>query len=128
MKITKDFIKKIEGIDKKIRSNSEELNEKLPFVKKANAKKVHMVMRGEKLIELNEETLWTEVYHLGLNCPAGAVLRPLYPELFKLSEENEKLVLEQKKLQIEALGFDFTQMSFANLIKLILEIKHNKEI
>ena len=125
MNITKEFIKKVVDTEEKIIENNEKLSKTLPFVKAGNGKTIHKIIRDEKEIEIAEETLWVEVYHLGLNCPAGAILKPLYPEIFKLTEESDKLKVDIQKTEIEAMGFSFKEMTSVKLIKLIVEIVKN---
>ncbi len=125
MNITKEFIKEVEALEKELIETNEEISKIFPFIKAQNRDKLYKVKREGKEVEIKEETLWTEVYHLGLKCQAGEILKPVYPEIFELSEKTEKLKIEIQKKEADAIGFDIKTMTLLKLIKLIIAIVKN---
>lgn len=80
----------------------------------------HEVERKGVKSKLTEKILWEEVYLMGLkNHEAANILRAKYPDVFATVDESEELQKKIRTFELTNLGFSFSQMNGANLIKLV---------
>lgn len=80
---------------------------------------VKLTREGQEVVA-KEKDLWDEVRLLGINTEAGELLKGKYPDVFESYEKYEQYVEEARMFVLKNMGFNFTQMSLGDYIKLTL--------
>lgn len=78
------------------------------------------VERDGKKIQVTEKTLWEEVRFLGIGSDAGKVLKEKYPDVFESFDKFQSLAKETEIFVLKNMGFNYTQMTLSDYIKLTL--------
>ncbi|MFA5091706.1 MAG: hypothetical protein WC483_03900 [Candidatus Paceibacterota bacterium] len=73
----------------------------------------------EEKITVKQKVLWQETFMLGPGSPAANDLKKLHPKVFELQEEEGRKVNEIHAYEVKIFGFDRTQMSLPNVIRLV---------
>lgn len=79
---------------------------------------IHKINRKGQEVEIDEKTLWEEVYHLGFNCDAGKELEKAHPEVFEAFRKQDQLADELWKFGIEELGVNYRAMTLSDYLKM----------
>jgi polyribonucleotide nucleotidyltransferase len=81
----------------------------------------YKVTRNGKEVDIAEDTLWYELRNLGTDVESDAktILKPLYPELFDLSELYNKKVLEISEFALKELNIDPLKISFIGIVRIV---------
>lgn len=122
MKITAKQIKELNRLYKDKKIVAEQISDAKKTYQDRYGKNLVKLTRAEKEIELEENTLWQELYYGGVETQAGEILKGKYPELFALLEKDTALNMELNNFTAKNWGFFFNQMSLSILIDLVLAL------
>lgn len=118
--MTNEIIQQYFKLHEDFSALKELISEGVKTVQDQHGGEVHEFERHGKKVKINERTLWEEIYHMGLKGHEAAdFLRNKYPDVFENIDKSEELGKEIKMFEITNLGFSFTEMNGANLIKLV---------
>jgi len=129
MKITTKQIKELKSLYLKKQKLSESISDCKKTYQDRHGKELVKLTRAGKEIELEQNTLWVELFHGGYNSQAGEELAKLYPAMFKMVVEEKQLNEELDLFTVMNWGFFFNQMSLTILMDIVLalikyQIKH----
>lgn len=68
--------------------------------------------------EVNEELLWVEVTHLGLDSDAGETLRKLYPEVIEMQEKVAQSNYDLQQFAAQTFGVNYKAWTFADMVRI----------
>lgn len=119
LKITDKKLEKLYSLTEKVEKSNEEVNVPLLFAKETNKDKVHKITRAGNEIDINEATLWQELYYTGIESEAGEILKGLYPDIFSKLDENHKLGNDLQSFIVNSFGIDPKGIKFSDHVRLI---------
>ncbi len=119
MTINYSQIKELKSIYKEYKKTSEIISELKKTYEDRYGKNIVKLNRDGKEIELEENVLWTEIFHGGIKTQAGKIMAEKYPELFDSFNKQEQLLDKLNLFTVKNWGFFFQQMSLVILIDLV---------
>lgn len=122
MIITGTNIRELKDIYVKQKMLAEAISNMKKTYQDRNGKNLISLERDGKKINLDENTLWVEVFNGGVECQAGTILAEKYPELFAKFKEHTVAVERLNLFTAKTWGFFFSQMSLVILIDLVLAL------
>ena len=88
----------------------------------------HKQQNGEREQDgKKEKLLWDELYYLGKDCPAGVILKGLYPEMFEMDEAIIRTQKDIQDMEVKEFGFKGNAMTLLDLVNLVKKVV-NKEV
>lgn len=111
-------IKKLEYIYDKITTARLRVTNEFANALEASKDKDFTIVRNGKEVTAKGADLWYEVQNLGRECPAGEVLKPIYPDVFKYSEEHDKLLEELNIFSRAELEIDPLNITLLDIVRI----------
>ncbi len=119
MKITTEQLKELNKLHSKKNALTETIsNAKKTYMERNGANLVKLERAGKE-IEVDEKTLWLEIFHGGTETQAGEIMKAKYPEFFVMVKEQEALVMELNIFTAKNWGFFYNEMNLSTLIDII---------
>jgi hypothetical protein len=124
MKVTNKNIEKLIKLDKEISKLKEDVSNRLNEVKRDFGDEDIEVKDEQKggTRKIKQKDAWEEVWHLGESAEAYKALKEKYPKLFELSEKRKDKIKEMREFTIKEFGTDYSNMTFSEMIQLIIGI------
>lgn len=122
MTITYSQIKELKSLYKEHKKVSELVSELKKTYQDRYGKELIKLKRDGKEIELEENVLWTEIFHGGIETQAGEIMSKKYPELFDNFKKQAEILDKLNLFTAKNWGFFFQQMSLVILIDLVLAL------
>lgn len=119
---TKENVEKLVAYFEKIKELKEPMTEAFSKAVEASKEKTFTVHRKGKDVEATGQHLWYEVQNLGADCEAGSVLKPLFPEVFDLSQKYNTTVNEMNAFCVKTFGINPEQMSIYDIFRIVIGI------
>lgn len=119
MKIKKGQIKAYQKLSKRFKELEFIISEKVRTAQDQNGNREVKLKREGKNIKLMERILWDEALRGGSKTQAWQELKNIYPEIFKLVDEKDKVSAELNVFTIKNWGFFWNQMNLSILIDLV---------
>jgi len=119
IELTQEKINTLFEISDRVEEQEELASEILRTVQDQCGHKKHKFERDGQEVELTENILWQEVWHLGKDCQAGKILQKEHPELFEAYEKQNKYAEELQTFAMVNFGMDYKKMTLANYVSLI---------
>lgn len=119
MKIKKGQIKAYQKLSKRFKELEFIISEKVRTAQDQNGNKEVKLKREGKNIKLMERILWDEALRGGSKTQAWQELKKIYPEIFKLVDEKDKVSAELNVFTTKNWGFFWNQMNLSILIDLV---------
>lgn len=114
---TREKLDKLHELTKAVNDAKERASELLRIAQDRNNHVKHKVKREGKEVELTEKVLWDEVFYLGTQCEAGAILEKTHPEVFDAYKKQDSTAHELRKYAITELGLDYTQLTLSDYLR-----------
>jgi hypothetical protein len=111
-----DNAKKIEAVYKLNEELDNLLENESEFYKKAMLYKDEEVKRGHEKVTIGE--LFEETRVTGLEGESSTLLKNRFKDLFDVAEKREKKTIEMRDTILKEFGFDFSQMTLGNYMKI----------
>jgi len=108
-------VKKLEEYHTTIQELTEKQSELLKQAQEGSAEK-KITLREQ---ETTQDLAWYEVYNKGTDCDAANALRPLYPDVFEVTDKLNQTAQEMNDYCRTELDVDPSKMSILDVIKLI---------
>lgn len=122
MTITYSQIKELKTLYKEYKKVSELISELKKTYQDRYGMNLVKLTRDGKEIELEENVLWTEIFHGGIETQAGKIMSEKYPELFENFKKQAVILDKLNLFTAKNWGFFFQQMSLVILIDLVLAL------
>lgn len=122
MVLTKEILDELFKLYEELDKYRELHSEQLKTVQDQFKDRKVSLERDGKTIEVTEKTLWDEIRFLGIESQAGQALKERYPDVFASFERFQKLAKEAEIFVLKYMGFDYTQMTLSNYVKLTLAL------
>lgn len=119
MKIKKGQIKAYKKLSKRFKELEFIISERVRTAQDQNGAKEIKLKREGKSIKLMERILWDEALRGGSKTQAWQELKKIYPEIFKLVDEKDKVSAELNVFTTKNWGFFWNQMNLSILIDLV---------
>lgn len=119
MKIKKGQIKAYKKLSKRFKELEFIISERVRTAQDQNGAKEIKLKREGKNIKLMERILWDEALRGGSKTQAWQELKKIYPEIFKLVDEKDKVSAELNVFTTKNWGFFWNQMNLSILIDLV---------
>lgn len=119
MKIKKGQIKAYQKLSKRFKELEFIISEKVRTAQDQNGNREVKLKREGKNIKLMERILWDEALRGGSKTQAWQELKKIYPEIFKLVDEKDKVSAELNVFTTKNWGFFWNQMNLSILIDLV---------
>ena len=119
MKIKKGQIKAYQKLSKRFKELEFIISEQVRTTQDQNGNREVKLKREGKNIKLMERILWDEALRGGSRTQAWQELKNIYPEIFKLVDEKDKVSTELNIFTTKNWGFFWNQMNLSILIDLV---------
>ena len=119
MKIKKGQIKAYQKLSKRFKELEFIISEQVRTAQDQNGNREVKLKREGKNIKLMERILWDEALRGGSRTQAWQELKNIYPEIFKLVDEKDKVSAELNIFTTKNWGFFWNQMNLSILIDLV---------
>lgn len=116
MAFTRDTLKQLHELTKKVNDAKELASELLRTAKDRYGDRLQKFEREGKEIEVKENVLWDEVFYLGPVSQAGQILGKEHPEVFQAYADQETAAGNLKKFTVLELGVDYTALSLSDYL------------
>lgn len=122
MIITQPILDELFKIYERLNYYSELHSEQLRTVQDQFSQRLISIKRDGMIKKVKEKALWDEIRYLGLKSEAGETMKAKYPDVFDSHEKHQKAVEEARAFVMRNMGFNFTQMTLSDYIKLTLAL------
>jgi len=120
MKITGKLLEDYNKIYEELKKHQEVMSENIKTKQDRNGKNEVEFEHNGEVKKLKEEILWQEVYYMGTSGNDSAnKLRELYPDVFKMIDEERELEKGLREFEAKKFGFTYKEMTMPNVLKLI---------
>lgn len=119
MQLTREKLDAFHQLNEEVKRAEEIASESLRTAQDRFKHRTHKLQRAGKEIEINEKTLWDEVFYLGEDSEAGAILTKLHPQVFANYATQNAAAAKYKAFGLTQLGIDPARMTMSDQLKMV---------